>query len=299
MPRKQNFLLQVRMVLWWIQLPYQSLEPSVNLLLLPPFQILFLTRNLRRKSHLPQSSRKLLEKSATDKKIEELNQKWSDRFNRLEALLMSKTFQPTFSLSVKVTPTHSPPTTIAKDTEPFFHSTSSERTGQDFSAMHQSASQLSQETTITSEHTGRGSSAALHQPFSQLRSDLQQQKSSPKCTVSDFSAAKHQSTSQLVSDRPRPDSSPKRKGSDSSAFKHQSSSQLSSDRHQPKTSERTGTDSSALRYQSTSQLTSHRPLTDLDLQCLPTPALICTNKGRTVLLVAVLRPVVRSLTDQL
>ena len=34
--------------------------------------------------------------SATDKKMEELDQKWSDRFNRLEALLMSKTFQPTF-----------------------------------------------------------------------------------------------------------------------------------------------------------------------------------------------------------
>ena len=181
----------------------------------------------------------MVEKSATDKKMEEVDQKWSDRFNHLEALLMSKTFQLTFSSAVKVTSTHSPPSTIAKDTEPFLQPTSSEHTGQDFSATHQSANQLSQETTVTSERTGQGSSASLHQPSSELRSDLQQQESSPKRTVSNFSAAKHQSTSQLVSDRPRPDSSPKHTGSDSSAVKHQSSSQLSSDRHRPKTSERT------------------------------------------------------------
>ena len=54
-------------------------------------------------------SKKTVEKSATDKKMEELDQKWSDRFHRLEALLMSKTFQPTFSSAVKVTPSHSPP----------------------------------------------------------------------------------------------------------------------------------------------------------------------------------------------
>ena len=118
-------------------------------------------------------SKKTVEKSATDKKMDELDQKWSDRFNRLEALLMSKTFQPTFSSAVKVTPTHSPPTTISKDTEPFFQPTSSERTGQDSSAMHQSSSQLSQESTVSSERTGRGSSPLLHQPSSQLRSDLQ------------------------------------------------------------------------------------------------------------------------------
>ena len=193
------------------------------------------------KKEKPPSPRKRLKKSATNKKMEEIDQKWLDRFNHLEALLMSKTFQLTFSSAVKVTPTHSPPTTIAKDTEPFFQPTSSERTGQDFSAMHQSASQLSKESTVSSERTGRGSSASLHQPSSQLRSDLQQQESSPKRIGSDFSAAKHQSTSQLVSDRPRPDLSPKHTGSDSSAVKHQSSSQLSSDRHRPKTSERTGT----------------------------------------------------------
>ena len=78
-------------------------------------------------------------KSATDSKIAELDQKWSDRFNCLEALFMAKIFQPTSS-SAKVTPTHSPPGSIVKDNEP---SISSERTGTDFSASeHQSTSQL-------------------------------------------------------------------------------------------------------------------------------------------------------------
>ena len=57
-------------------------------------------------------SKKPTEKSAIDKKMEELDQKWSDRFNRLEALLMSKTFQPTFSSAVNVTPSHSPPANV-------------------------------------------------------------------------------------------------------------------------------------------------------------------------------------------
>ena len=39
-------------------------------------------------------SKKSVDKS-TDKKMEELDQKWLDRFNRLEALLLSKSFPPT------------------------------------------------------------------------------------------------------------------------------------------------------------------------------------------------------------
>ena len=139
----------------------------------------------------PSSSKpkKTVEKSATDKKMEELDQKWLDRFSHLEALLISKTFQPTSS-AVKVAPSHSPPANVPKDNEPFFQPTSSERTGQDSSAMHQSASQLST-GTVSSERTGLGFSALLHQPSSQLRSDLHRQESSPKRTVSDFSAVKH------------------------------------------------------------------------------------------------------------
>ena len=111
-------------------------------------------------------SKKMVEKSTTDKKMEELDQKWSDRFNRLEALLLSKSFQPTFSSAVKVTSTHSPPSSIAKDTEPFFQPTSSEHIGQDSSALHQSASQLSAETTTTSsERTGLGFSCFIASAF--------------------------------------------------------------------------------------------------------------------------------------
>ena len=128
-------------------------------------------KKLKKEKPSTSKSKKTVEKSATDKKMEELDQKWSDRFNRLEALLMSKSFQLTFSSAVKVTPSHSPPAIFHRDTEPFFQPTSSERTGQDFSAMHRSASQFTQET-VTSERTGQGSSALLHQPSSQLRSDL-------------------------------------------------------------------------------------------------------------------------------
>ena len=50
-----------------------------------------------------------------------MEQKWSDWFNRLEALLLAKTMdrpqEPTFS-AVKVTPTHAPPANTIR-TEPF------------------------------------------------------------------------------------------------------------------------------------------------------------------------------------
>ena len=49
--------------------------------------------------------------SSTDSRISDLDRKWSDRFNRLEALLMAKTLDkpqdPVFS-TVKVTPAHAP-----------------------------------------------------------------------------------------------------------------------------------------------------------------------------------------------
>ena len=58
-------------------------------------------------------------KSDTDSEIEDLDQKWSDRFNRLEALLLARSFEPTFSSNVKVTPTHYPPAGVVQGTEPF------------------------------------------------------------------------------------------------------------------------------------------------------------------------------------
>ena len=66
-------------------------------------------------SHRPSSS------DSTDQKLEVMEQKWSDRFNRLEALLLAKTLdrpqEPVFT-AVKVTPTHAPPTNVIS-TEPF------------------------------------------------------------------------------------------------------------------------------------------------------------------------------------
>ena len=70
------------------------------------------------------SKSKKSDKSVEDSKYDELDRKWTDRFNRLEALLMAKslqpTDQPTFSASVRVPPSHSPPAAAYKDSEPFF-----------------------------------------------------------------------------------------------------------------------------------------------------------------------------------
>ena len=61
---------------------------------------------------------------STDQKFQEMDQKWSDRFNRLEALLLAKTLdrpqqEPTFS-TVKVVSTHSPPANVTRS-EPFIN----------------------------------------------------------------------------------------------------------------------------------------------------------------------------------
>ena len=63
---------------------------------------------------------------STDQRFEELDQKWSDRFNRLEALLLAKTLdqpqqEPTFG-TVKVVPAHSPPASVIRS-EPFIKPT--------------------------------------------------------------------------------------------------------------------------------------------------------------------------------
>ena len=68
------------------------------------------------KSPTPQPHR-----SSTDSRIDELDLKWSERFNRLEALLLAKTVdkpEPAFA-PVKVTPTHSPPVSVVRSSEPF------------------------------------------------------------------------------------------------------------------------------------------------------------------------------------
>ena len=65
-------------------------------------------------------------RSMTNARIEELDQKWLERFNRLEALLLSKTFhrpEPTFS-TVRVTLPHTPPVgAVNKSNDPFIRPT--------------------------------------------------------------------------------------------------------------------------------------------------------------------------------
>ena len=101
----------------------------------------------------------------TDLKIAELDQKWSDRFNCLEALLMARSFQPSFTSNVKVTPTHSPP--VENVSEPFIRP-STELPGSGFSAAkHQPTSKaMTSRPTSATQFPGTGSSAVKHQPTS-------------------------------------------------------------------------------------------------------------------------------------
>ena len=97
--------------------------------------------------------------TSTDGKIAELDLKWSERFSRLEALLLAKSFPPSFSSDVRVAPSHFPPPNVGKDTEPFFQPTSLdshvERTGPDFSVEKQLlAGKLQSRDSTSSKRTG-------------------------------------------------------------------------------------------------------------------------------------------------
>ena len=61
-------------------------------------------------------------KLTTDNKLEQLNQKWSERCSRLETMLLSKTLsqpEPVFS-SVAVSPAQTPPVGAVDNNQPFF-----------------------------------------------------------------------------------------------------------------------------------------------------------------------------------
>ena len=61
-------------------------------------------------------------KITTYNKLEQLDQKWSERFSRLEAMLLSMNFtqsEPVFQ-SVVVSPTKSPPAGAVDNNQPFF-----------------------------------------------------------------------------------------------------------------------------------------------------------------------------------
>ena len=76
------------------------------------------------KSGLDKPTKSPCSRSAVNARIDEFDQKWSDKFNRLEALLLARTLakpEPTFH-PVKVTPTHTPPVGV-KATKPFIKPT--------------------------------------------------------------------------------------------------------------------------------------------------------------------------------
>ena len=201
-----------------------------------------------KKDKAPSKGKKSVESSSTDSKISQLDEKWSERFSRLEALLLSKSFQPTFSSEVRVTPTHSPPTDIAKDSEPFFQPTNRsvdnspvKRTGPDTdAALQRSAGKLklckeSQEQ-VSSLRTGPDNNASQHQSAGKPKPNLHRPRPSSSRHTGPDIVAKHQSTGKPVSDRHPSDSLPS--DHDPPVTGHHSVSKLSTDRpsaHRPRT----------------------------------------------------------------
>ena len=132
------------------------------------------SKKVGKKDKSPSSTVSKPPQSSTDDKIADLDSKWLERFNRLEALIMAKNFEPKFSANVKVTPTHSPPSSVEHVYEPFIRpSTSTKFPGTGFSASkHQPASQTKTSRPVSSTRfPGQGSSATTHQPTSQTKTD--------------------------------------------------------------------------------------------------------------------------------
>ena len=154
------------------------------------------------------SSSTKMSKHSTDEKFAEMDSKWSERFSRLEALIMAKSFEPTFSSKVKVTPTHSPPHDVGDTTEPFIRPSTSKLTGTGFSAAkHQLTSQaMTSQQASTTKFPGTGSSANKHQPASQTNSH--RPTSTARFTGKGSSAIVHQPTSQAKVNRPIPATDP-------------------------------------------------------------------------------------------
>ena len=116
-------------------------------------------------------------RSSTDSRIDELDKKWADRFNRLEALLLAKSIdqpEPTFQ-APKVAPTHPPPVSAIKSSAPFIRPSTDQPTSTDLS--------------------GTGHSTPLGQPTSKSPQDMKVKRTSD----TDLSYAQHSSNKQLAS----------------------------------------------------------------------------------------------------
>ena len=157
---------------------------------------------------LPSKSKKVVPPSSADSKISELDQKWSKCFSRIEALLLSKSLQPSFSSEVRVSPTHTPPAGIRKDSEPFFQpvkSSPEKRTGPDIHALTQkSAGKLRTEKIDqgqpSSERTGPDTHASQHKSAGKPKSDSHRLRPSASGRIGPDIAEKHQSPVKPSSD---------------------------------------------------------------------------------------------------
>ena len=131
-------------------------------------------------------------RSQSSQRFEELDQKLSDRFNRLEALLLAKTLdQPqqelTFS-TVKVVPAHSPPANVIRS-EPFIKPT------------NQSTSQASDRPSVSTNQPSV--SATTDPPASKLQSDRPQAMERPATSdrpSTSVSSAFHPTRRDITSD---------------------------------------------------------------------------------------------------
>ena len=150
--------------------------------------------------------------SATEDKFVALEDKWADRFNRLEALLLARSIEPTFSSDVRVAPDHPPPGNITRDSEPFF--------------------QPSDKPLDTSQRTGPDSSAALQPSAGKLTTDPALPRSSTvKRTGPDNIASQQKSAGKL---KAKPNISTQGgTGPDTASQKQKSTGKPSTDSHRP------------------------------------------------------------------
>ena len=173
------------------------------------------------KKDKPTSKAKKSASSSADDRISALDLKWSDRFNRLEALLMAKSLEPSFSADVRVTPKHSPPANVSKDSEPFFQPTnllgaSSQRTGPDtVGALQPSAGKLptDKNSQTSSTRTGPDVIASKQKSAGKQKVETLPAQTASGRTGPDVASSKHKSTGKPHSDSHRTASSSAQKTS--------------------------------------------------------------------------------------
>ena len=138
-----------------------------------------------------------------------MEQKWSDWFNQLEALLLAKSLdrpqEPTFS-DVKVTPTHAPPTSAIRS-EPFLKP--SDQPTSSSQQSHQPSSTASPTTnpakTATAAKAGSDSSQPSHRPGTSGETDqstIQRQFAAAFDTARKDTSSNDSDSESFTSDRP-------------------------------------------------------------------------------------------------